>query len=253
MKLPTRWLGPLLCLPLLVGGLRAAAAESPQTFPSKVRVLVITGGHDFEAEPFFKLFRDNPGITYRTVEHPKAHELLTTANAGQFDVLVLYDMHQAISEAAKADLLARLNEGKGLVVLHHAIANYQAWPEYTQVIGARYYLDKTTIHGVEKPRSVYQHDMHFPVHIVDPSHPVTRGVSDFEIHDETYNLFDISPDCHPLLTTTEPTSNKVIGWSKNYGKARIVYLQSGHDHFAYENPNYQKLLAQAIQWTAAKD
>jgi hypothetical protein len=30
-------------------------------------------------------------------------------------------------------------------------------------------------------------------------------------------------------------------------------MQSGHDHFAYENPNYQRLLRQAIQWTAHKD
>ncbi|MGH7972887.1 MAG: ThuA domain-containing protein [Limisphaerales bacterium] len=45
----------------------------------------------------------------------------------------------------------------------------------------------------------------------------------------------------------------MIGWTKTYGKARIVYLQSGHDHFAYENPNYQKILAQAIRWVAKRD
>ena len=46
--------------------------------------------------------------------------------------------------------------------------------------------------------------------------------------------------------------NKLIGWAKTYEAARVVYLQLGHDHFAYENPNYRQLLRQAIRWTAGK-
>ena len=89
--------------------------------------------------------------------------------------------------------------------------------------------------------------------MADPNHPVTRGISDYEVHDETYNLFDVASDVHVLLTTQEPKSNKVIGWAKTYGPARVVYLQSGHDHFAYENPNFRKIVQQAIRWTARKD
>lgn len=240
-------------LVLAFAGSLAWAGDTSPPARGKIRVLVFTGGHDFEQEPFFKLFKDNPEITYRAAVHPQAQPLLSATAAKDYDVLALYDMHQEISDEAKSDFLARLREGKGLVVLHHAIADYQDWPEYAQVIGARYYLEKTTVAGVDKARSVYQHDMNFTIHVADPSHPVTRGLGDFEIHDETYNLFDVYPDCHPLLTTQEPKSNRVIAWAKTYGKARVVYLQSGHDHFAYENPNYQKLLAQAIRWTAKRD
>jgi type 1 glutamine amidotransferase len=236
----------MICASLLWAVGTAGAAE-------KIRVLVVTGGHDFEQEPFFKLFKDNPEISYRAVAHPDAQALLTAKAAKDYDVLVFYDMHQEITDAAKADFLSRLKEGKGLVVLHHAIADYQAWPEFSKVIGGRYYLEKTVVEGVEKPRSAYKHGMHFTIHVADPKHPVTRGVKDFEIHDETYNLFDVAKDCHVLLTTDEPESNKVIGWAKTYGKARVVYLQSGHDHFAYENPNYQQILRQAIAWTARRN
>ena len=169
------------------------------------------------------------------------------------DVLVLYDMHQEISDEAKADFVNWLKEGKGLVVLHHAIASYQNWPEYQKIIGARYYLQKTNVNGVEKARSAYQHGVNFKIHVVDPQHPITRGMKDFEIHDETYKLFDVADDVHPLLTTDEPLSNDVIAWWKTYGTGRVVYIQSGHDHFAYENPSYQKLLRQAIRWTAKRD
>lgn len=226
----------------------AQAADSA----GKIRIVVVTGGHDFEQDPFFKVFKDNPDITYKAVEHPNFHPLLKPDAAKQYDVLVFYDMHQEITEEAKADFLARLNEGKGLVVLHHAIADYQKWPEYAKIIGARYYLEATTVDGVPKARSAYQHGVHFTIHIADPAHPVTRGVKDFEIHDETYNLFDVFDQCHLLLTTEEPKSNKVIGWAKTYSAARVVYLQSGHDHLAYENPNYRQLLSQAIKWTARR-
>lgn len=227
----------------------ASAADSS----GKIRVLVVTGGHDFEKEPFFQMFKDNPEISYQAAEHPNAHALLRPDAAKNYDVLVFYDMHEEISPEAKADFLDRLKEGKGLVVLHHAIADYQEWPEYAKIIGARYYLKKMVVDGVEKARSVYEHGVHFKVHVADPNHPVTRGVKDFEVHDETYNLFDVYPDTHTLLTTDEPKSNKVIGWAKTYEAARVVYLQGGHDHFAYENPNYRKVLQQAIRWTAKKD
>lgn len=246
----------LLYFGFIAGGLlsiRAVAAELAGDAPGKIRVLVVTGGHEFEQDAFFKQFSDNPDIRFRAVQHPQAHALLRPQSAKDFDVLVAYDMHQEITEEAKGDLLAWLNHGKGLVVLHHAIASYQQWPEYTRIIGAHYYLEKATVDGVEKARSTYQHGLHFKIHIVDPTHPVTRGITDFEIHDEVYNLFDVAKDVHPLLTTDEPQSNQLIGWAKTYGPARVVYLQSGHDHLAYENPNYRQLVRQAIRWTARRD
>jgi len=238
---------------LFVFSLSLFAAEPPGGPSGKIRVVVVTGGHDFDQEPFFQVFKDNPDITYKAVEHPNAQALFKSDAAKDYDVLVLYDMHQEITDEAKADLVARLKDGKGLVVLHHAIADYQKWPEYAKIIGARYYLEKTVVDGVEKARSAYKHGMHFTLHVADPAHPVTRGVKDFEIHDETYKWFDVAKDVHPLLTTEEPESNHVVAWAKTYENARVVYLQSGHDHFAYENPSFRQVLRQAIHWTAKRN
>ena len=242
----------MFAVALLSGGV-ASAAEPAKDSDHKLRVLVVTGGHDFEKEPFFKLFKDNTEISYEAVEHPNAHARLKAEASKQFDVLVLYDMWQPITDDAKRDFVERLKEGKGLVVLHHAIASYQEWPEYWKIVGARYYLKPVIVDGVEKRRSAFKHDMQFKVHVVDPSHPVTRGVSDFEMHDETYKWFDVAPDSHPLLATDEPESNKIIAWTRTYENTRVMYLQSGHDHFAYENPNYQRLVSQAIRWAARRE
>lgn len=242
-----------VCLSLLLFSRALSAAEPSAPTNSPIRVLLMTGGHKFETEPFFKLFKDNPEITYQAVEPPQGYEQLRPEHAAAYDVLVLYTYNRSISEQAKSDLVNWLASGKGLVVLHHAIATYPDWPEYWKILGARYYLKSNVVDGVFKPRSAFKEGMHFKIHVAAPNHPVTRGVQDFEIHDETYKLFDVYDECHPLLTTDEPRSNPVIAWAKTYKKARVVYLQSGHDHFAYENPNYQQILRQALRWTANRN
>ncbi len=247
MKTPFRfWCGLLVAAVawLLPAPLRAA---------EPIRVLLVCGGHAYETNQFLQVFRDNPEITFTHATHPAAHAWLSTDKAREWDVLVLYDMWQPISEAAKADFLARLQEGKGLVVTHHAIANYQHWPEYERIIGARYYLAPTNRQGWIKHRSQYTHDVKYRLQVLAKDHPVTRGLADFDILDETYRLFDIADDVTPLLGTREPLSSPIVAWARTYAAARVVYLQSGHDHHAYENPNYRRFLANAIRWVARRD
>jgi type 1 glutamine amidotransferase len=216
----------------------------------KIRILLVTGGHDFEREQFFRMFETNSEITFRAIEHTNMAPLLKPDAAREYDVLVLYDLWQDISEDMKSDFVALLKGGKGLVVLHHAIGSYQKWPEYRRIIGGRYYLEKDIVDGVEKEPNSFQHGRHFKISVADPHHPVTEGINDFEMHDETYKGFDHTEDVHPLLTTDDPESSQVIAWSKTYEKSRVVYIESGHDHYAWDNPNYQRLLRQAIRWTS---
>jgi uncharacterized protein len=197
------------------------------------------------------VFKDNPDITFQTAEHPTAQALFKPEAAKSYDVVVMYDMWQKITDEAKADFLDLLKQGKGIVATHHCLANYQDWPEYAKIVGGRYNLPKK---GVKNPAdSTFKHDVDFTVKVADAKHPITRGVSDFQIHDETYGNFTVNDDVHPLLTTDEPTSSKTICWCKKYEASRIAYLELGHDKVAYANPSYRRLVAQAIAWAAGKD
>jgi type 1 glutamine amidotransferase len=215
----------------------------------QIRIVVITGGHDYKAEQFNQMLASlGENITYKVAELPGAYSLFLPENRNKYDVLVLYHMWQEITpEQAKtfADLIW---EGKPLVVLHHSICAYDDWPEYFNIIGGKYFHKPTTINGKEYPVCSYIHDLHFKVKIVNSKHPVTKGVKDFEIFDETYKGFYVEEGVTPLLMTDEPSSTPIIGWAKKYGKARVVTLQSGHDVPTFENPNYRKLLKQSIEW-----
>jgi type 1 glutamine amidotransferase len=227
--------------------LRAADTAAP-----KIRLLLVTGGHDYETNQFRQVFQDDPGVSVQAVAHPQAHAWFKAGAASGYDTIVLYDMWAEISPDSQKDLVDRLQEGKGLLALHHCLGSYQKWDEYARIVGGRYHLQKYTVDGVEKPGSTYKHDVRFKVRIAPGNHPVTQGLADFEILDETYGGFEVRPGVTPLLTTDEPTSGPTIGWTHTYGKARVVYLELGHDHAAYENPNYRRLVSQAIRWVSPR-
>lgn len=105
---------------------------------SPVKVLFITGGHNYDKEKFDLMLAKLP-IVYDHIEHPNAHSFLKADKLEKYDVVLLYDMPKEISEEAQRDFISMLEKGKGLVALHHAFCSYDFWPEYTKIIGGRYH------------------------------------------------------------------------------------------------------------------
>ncbi len=217
-----------------------------------IKAVVVTGGHGFEREPFFELFKGYDDIQYVEAQQKDHSELFEDISDWDYDVIVLYNMTQKISPKRQANFQTLLRDkGVGLVALHHSEAAYSDWDEYRKIIGAKYPLKDQTIDGVAFKQGTYKHDVDLIVQVVDRTHPITRGMENFEIHDETYHGLWFADDNHILLTTDHPTSDRTIGWTRpDYGKARVVFLQGGHDGKAYENPNFRKLIARSIRWTA---
>jgi type 1 glutamine amidotransferase len=218
------------------------------------RVLLITGGHPYEREPFLSMFSALEGIRFDEVIHPNAQARFVPASANVYDAMVFYDFGQTISPEAKTHLLAYLNHkpSKGAVFLHHSICNYREWPEYTNMVGGYWGHKPFEMNGKSYPASVPLVNQHVPVHVSDPDHPITRDIPDFELLDETYKHYYIANDVTPLLETDHPQSERLLGWTKTWGRARIVFLQPGHDHHTYENPHFRQVLARSIRWASGK-
>lgn len=218
---------------------------------SKLSVLVVTGGRDdFEREVFYEMMNHFTNVEYKEIVQPEANRKLTSTFYDAFDVIVYYDMVQDITEQEKEAFIDLLNGGKGMVFLHHALTCYREWAEYENIVGGRFYLDlKPNVEDkTGYPVSTYKHDVDIPVTIVDKNHPVTKGLNDFVIFDEIYGEFKVLPQVHPLLSTTYPNSGDIIGWAHTCGNSSIVYLQPGHNHNTFQNPNYRRLVEQSIRW-----
>jgi type 1 glutamine amidotransferase len=222
--------------------------SNPHTKP--IRILVITGGHDYKVEQFNQMLASlGENITYQIAQFPSAYDMFLPENRSKYDVLVFYHMWQIITEEQKTVFADCISQGKPLVVLHHSICAYDDWPEYWNIIGGKYFHKETTFKGKVYQPCSYIHDLRFNVKVINTKNAVTRGLKDFEIFDEAYKGYYIEEGVTPLLITDEPNSTPVIGWTKTYGKARVVVLQSGHDVPTFENPSFRKLLKQAIEWT----
>lgn len=233
-RLPVR----LVSLLLLTAAL--AAAEPP------VRVLVVTGGHAHDLS-FYKLFEGQTDWQVTVDGHPTAFKGDLRA---RYDVVVLYDMPATMEEARRARLKQFAEAGgKGVVALHHSLCAHPDWPwYYEELLGGGCVF-------TERPgapvKSTYHHDETLRLKVAEAAagHPIVAGLPrEFTIVDETYKTLWMAASNRALLTTDHPKADGLMAWIPAYAKARVAVIQSGHDHLAHLDANYQRLVRNAIRW-----
>jgi type 1 glutamine amidotransferase len=209
-----------------------------------VRALVVTGGHDYE-ETFHDLFEGNRNIVANIDPHPMPYRRGDLRK--RYDVLVLYDSMQEITDAERKRLQDFVESGKGLVVLHHALVDYCNWRWwYQDVVGGRWYQTD------DKPprwKTTWKHDVELVVYPT-AEHPVLEGVGPMHLWDETYKGMWLSPDNKVLMRTDDPSSDGPVVWISPYRQSRVVVIELGHDHNAHLHPGYRRLVTNSVLWSA---
>jgi type 1 glutamine amidotransferase len=178
----------------------------------------------------------------------EAEKKLKPEEAKKYDILVFYDMYQQCAPYL-GDLQSLLEQGKGTVFLHHALGSCSEDLEYGYMLGGKARFDS------EDPKATLSHfkaGTSYRAHIEDPSNPITAGMGDFDVTDEVYSNYFIDTESHVIVTTDNPNSGRQLAWTWQYKKSRVVYIQLGHDHVTYENPNYRKLVERSIPWVSGR-
>lgn len=212
-------------------------------------IAVVTGGHWFDVRNFHHLFRAFPGVnTY--IQHLEDFSSSTQAQRDSYATVVFYGMplvtpedppKQGTREKPLTALLRLVETGQGIVLLHHALMSYPHWSFLDQLTG---------MSGRDKFE--YYDDQDFEIEVVNPQHPITQGMTNWHIHDEAYILPEPSVGSQILLSTHFKKSMKAIAWVHQVNRARVFNLQSGHDHQAWEDPNFRLVLSRGIAWCARK-
>lgn len=226
---------------------RQVEAKSPND-KEPLRVAVVTGGHSYNVPGFHDLFAQLEGIK-PYIQHLDDFASSPKEVRAAYDAIVFYIMPiegptDEGLEWYQGKPLAALSQvgeaAQGIVLLHHSLCAYREWPVWRELTGT----DRNAPFD-------YAIGEKIQVEIADADHPITKGISNFEIVDETYKMPDADPGSEVLLTTKHPKSMHTIGWTRKYKKARIFCLQLGHDNRAWENPSFQRLMERGIAWTAA--
>lgn len=234
---------------LLPGWLLADQPVAQKT----IRILLTTGGHAFEEEPFYAMFDQMPDVEYTKATLPDDASLLKPALAREYDCIVMYDMcREPLMPRQQKAFTMLLEKGIGVVSLHHNLGAHRDWDEFRKIIGGKFIFGDCQIDGQSYTKTPWSHGEEIEVTVADTDHPITQGVEDFDIHDETYGRFYVAPDVHVLLTTDDPKNNPTLAWTTRYGNSRVFYLMLGHDGQAYGNPSFSRLVHQGIRWAAGQ-
>jgi type 1 glutamine amidotransferase len=150
----------------------------------------------------------------------------------------------------KADLLSFVkDDGKGFVAGHTATTAFESWPEFGEMLGARYDGHPwNTAYG-----SVINED---------PAFPATKHLPPiFNFTEEFYQAQAYSRDkIHVLLRLDvskmppNPELHRTDGdfplaWAKMYGKGRVFYSAFGHAAATWDNPEVYRMYFEAIKWS----
>lgn len=252
-------------------------------------LLVLSGGHPYEAEPFEELIHSLGDWAITHLVHPEAEEAVADGAAAAADALLFYDMGgyefadgqvktRPPSEAFKAAISDRFAAGKGAVAMHHALAGWADWPEWAEMLGGRFLYQPGEWKGQSAPDSGYRHDVSYQARIV-ADHLVTAGIPQtFDLIDELY-LAQIDENAvHPLIRASHrfvrenfysaaraiagdmfsndgwdhPEGSNLVAWWKQVEAAPLVYVQFGDGPETYSNPNVRLLLANALKFTSGE-
>lgn len=173
-------------------------------------------------------------------------------NLNYFDGIYFFGMREIeLTGQQKADLLSFVrDDGKGFVAAHTADTAFLSWPEFGEMLGARY--DGHPWNLIEAP-----------IIVEDPAFPAMKQFPPvFTIRDEMYQAKDFSRDEIRVLLRLDtskvdmkhPGVNRTDGdypqaWVKKYGKGRVFVSSFGHEVQAWDNPALQTMWLEAIKWS----
>jgi type 1 glutamine amidotransferase len=125
--------------------------------------------------------------------------------------------------------------GGGFLNLHNSMGLYPGDGPYLDLVGGRY-----VGHGpLER----------FRVEVVDPNHPITRGVGGFFVADEQHTPRYDEQRVHLLLRNrSDDGTAAAAGWVREPGRGRLCHLANGHTREALLHPMWQRLMRNAIRW-----
>lgn len=159
-------------------------------------------------------------------------------------VVQIWTMGQLSGEQEKG-LLNAVKRGVGLAGWHGGIGDsFRNNTEYQFMVGGQW---------VAHPGGVID----YSVQITDKNDPVTKGLSDFDMHSEQYYMH-VDPNVKVLATTTFSNDNASwisgsvipVVWKKYYGDGRVFYSSLGHVMKDFDVPEAFEIMKRGVRWAA---
>jgi len=216
-----------------------AAAAGATAAEQKIKLLFMRGGgHDWRS--FTPIL---VGVLEKTGDFDVALtenlDDLKAENINKFDVVLFYGSGRNFTDPKQEEGLGNFVRNGGGLGGIHATDAFKKSDVYWHLLGGRF-----SGHGGGT----------FPIRIVDKKHPVTAGMDDFDITDETYrNKYHEKAEIHSLVKMDRGKEQQSMAWTQDYGKGRVFNTTLGHGKPAWINPQFQRLVVRGLYWAAGRE
>jgi type 1 glutamine amidotransferase len=150
-----------------------------------------------------------------------------------------------ISGEQERGLLEAVRSGIGIAGWHGGMGDsFRNNVDYQFMVGGQW---------VAHPGGV----IHYRVNITNHTDPITKGLSDFDMHSEQYYVH-VDPANEVLATTTFNgdhaywiNGNVVpVVWKKNYGEGRVFYSSCGHVAKDFDVHEAREIVQRGMLWAS---
>ena len=172
---------------------------------------------------------------------------LTAERLTAFDAVFFFTSGElALTSQQKLDLLNFVRRGGGFGGVHSATDTLYSWPEYGELIGARFDGHP----WVQEVRIVAEDILFRGTRHLAPS---------FLLTDEIYRFRELSRDRVHVVLRLDPESvgladgDYPLAWTSRYGDGRVFYTALGHFEETWTDTRFQKMLLESLLWITKQD
>jgi type 1 glutamine amidotransferase len=241
----TRVLSSVLVLTVTLSVAVLAQRGGP---PAPKRAVIVTGENSFNGHVWKETSVElknllDAGKAFAAVNIEADPNFIADPAFLTYDVAI-FDFRNANplarDQEVQANLLKFLGAGKGLVTIHWANGAFPYWPEFLNIVGRA----QQSVHDRRGP---------FTVKIANTTHPITRGMSDYETDDELY--WDTTQGNRTIVPLAVAESNMryqdfPMALEQQYSRARVFNTTLGHDVKALQVPGTAELIRRGAAWAA---
>jgi type 1 glutamine amidotransferase len=152
-----------------------------------------------------------------------------------------------INDQQKAELLAFVRGGKGFVAAHTGLTAFASWPEFGEMVGAKY-----GGHPISGPGRIINEQPSFPaVRHFAPTMPFS---DEFYLPDglnrqQVDVLLRLDTSDVPASEGVQPGTDYPLAWAKTYGQGRVFYSSLSHASETWDLRAVQLMYLEAIKWS----